>query len=175
MQPDRAIHAIVQHQRDDGQAILRGGDEFLSAHQKIAIAADRNHAALGIKPLERHCGGHAIAHGLGHRREMGAEIPETVEAVNPGGETARAVGDEWRRRARCPRSQIIISLRFISPGCGTATSENARYSALAASVSPRQRGSARGGSLSSAAAKARGLAWIGRSARKTRPSSLASG
>ena len=101
-----------------GSTVLHGGREFLAVHQEIAVAADGDHGACGIQPLHRHRRRQAIAHRAGGRRDLGGEVAEAVEAVDPAGEVAGAVAEDGVVGGRLSRSHTMISPRLTPPGCG---------------------------------------------------------
>ena len=92
MHADGAVTAIVIDDHDDGQAVLQGGGEFLPRHQEVAVTRQHEDGALRIQTLDRHGGGQAEAHKAADRRHLGGETAEAIEAVNPGGVIACAVG-----------------------------------------------------------------------------------
>ena len=95
MHADRAVHAVVHHQRDERRAVLHGGRDLLAVHQEVAVAAQRRApCAPGAASLAATAAGIAVAHGPAGRAELGAEALVAEVPVQPAGEVARAVGDD---------------------------------------------------------------------------------
>ena len=77
-----------------GSLVLHGGSELLAVHHEAAIAVPGDDDPLRIDGFGGDGGRHAIAHGTAGRRQLGAEAPVAVEAVQPGGVVAGAVGED---------------------------------------------------------------------------------
>ena len=84
---------------------MHGGGEFLSGHQEIAVARERECTVRWrMQPLHRHRGPHPVSHGAGDGRELGAEAPVAVVAMHPDREVAGPVADEGIDRQARPQS-----------------------------------------------------------------------
>ena len=94
MHADGAVHAIVEHDRDERQIVLNCSRKFLAIHQEVAVAGNAHDLPLGIQPLHRHCRRNAIAHRAGDRRDVLGEATKAKEPVNPGGVIAGAVAND---------------------------------------------------------------------------------
>ncbi len=83
---DRAIHAVVDDEKDDASVILHGGCEFLTVHQETSVAeAKATTVRAGSVILAAIAAAHAVAHGTIRRSELGAEGAILIEAMRPGG------------------------------------------------------------------------------------------
>ncbi len=112
MHADGAVDAVVDDERDDRQVVAHGGREFLAVHQEAAVAGKADHLALGKEPLGGNGSRQAIAHRAGRRRGLRVEAAEAMEAVQPGGVVAGAVGED---RIGC---SVLASIQsMIGPIC----------------------------------------------------------
>ncbi len=91
---DGAVHAVVDHDHDDVQAVVHGGGQFLAVHQEAAVACEGHNGSFGLVGFGGHRCGYALAHRAVHRGDLAAVRGELQEAVAPGAVVACAVGDD---------------------------------------------------------------------------------
>ena len=91
---DRAVKPVIDDQRHERRAVLHCRRDFLSCHQEVAVAAQRDHVALRQGELGGERGRVAIAHRAVGRSELGAEALVAEVPVQPAGEVAGAAGDD---------------------------------------------------------------------------------
>ena len=94
MHPDRAVAAVIDHDRQKIAAGLRRARQFLTVHQEIAIARHGDHGPLRKTLRRRDRRGHAIPHRAAGRRELAGIALVTPVAVPPAGEIARTIADD---------------------------------------------------------------------------------
>ena len=92
---DGAVGGVVDQQDHRLGAVLNRCGQFLTVHQKVPIARDRQHRPPGGDGRSN-AGWHAVAHGPVGRRELGfGTLDPTVvpvEAVQPTREVTGAIG-----------------------------------------------------------------------------------
>ena len=91
MHADGAVTAVVAHDHDNGQLVLRRGGEFLAIHQEVAVAVHGDHGPLRVEAFHRDRRGHAVPHRRRCGRDVGGKATEAVEAMDPGCVVAGAV------------------------------------------------------------------------------------
>ena len=91
---DGAVEPVVMDHDDHRQLVLHGGGEILPGHHEVAVAGDADHRALGMDRLDAERRRKSVTHRARGRADMGGVFAETIEAVNPAGEIARAIGEE---------------------------------------------------------------------------------
>ena len=91
---DGAVGAVVDDHDHDMDAVLDRRGDLLTGHEVVAVAGDADDVAIGVDRLGGDGGGIAIAHGAGGRGQLGVPGAVAVEAVQPGGEIAGAVGQD---------------------------------------------------------------------------------
>ena len=94
MHADRAVHAVIDDDDDDGQIVLHGRREILAVHQEAAVAGEGDHCSIREDPLGADRGRYAIAHRAAGWRELRRELVEAMEAVHPGRVIARAIAQD---------------------------------------------------------------------------------
>src|SRR4030095_2419688 len=65
---DPAEDAVVEHDGDDRDPVLGGGEERVHRHGEAAVAAHRHAVALGARELGGHGRGKRVAHAADRRR-----------------------------------------------------------------------------------------------------------
>ncbi len=94
MHADRAVHGVVHQHGDDRQIVSHGGCEFLSMHHEAAVTGKADDFAILMQRLGGNGRRQAVAHRAGGGGGLRAVFPEAVEAVNPGGVIAGAIGED---------------------------------------------------------------------------------
>ena len=90
MHADGAELAVVDDDEQRLGPVADGRRQLRPRHEEIAVARDADAAAAG-EERGGDRGGNAIAHRARRRGELRPDAPVVVEAVQPGGEIARAV------------------------------------------------------------------------------------
>ena len=76
-----AEHAVVQHDRDDGDLVLGRGEQRVHRHGEAAVATHRHAVALGRHELRRHRGRQRVAHPADRGRLIDRPRPAALEVV----------------------------------------------------------------------------------------------
>src|SRR5437879_6030059 len=76
-----AEHAVVQHDRDDGDLVLGRGEQRVHRHGEAAVATHRHAVALGRHELRRHRGRQRVAHAADRGRLIDRPRPAALEVV----------------------------------------------------------------------------------------------
>ena len=123
MHADRAVHAVVDQNHDDRQAVLNGGGEFLPVHQKIAVAGEADDRPFREQALRADRRRQAETHRAGRRAELLLDAAKAQEAADPDREIAGAVGEDSVGRAPPDREHDLAQLhpariarRLLAPG-----------------------------------------------------------
>ena len=144
---DRPVGAVVDDDHEDRQPLLDRGGELHPAHLEVAVARERDDLALGVHELRRQRRRHAVAHRAALRPELRAEAPPLVEARDPAGEVAGAVGEHGvvaaaRRAGRRPPRPCRRRRRAPRRARSTPRSPRARPRSTPPSARRRRRGAA---------------------------------
>jgi hypothetical protein len=100
MHANRAVHAVVDDDEQNGQAVLHGRREFLPAHQEATIAGKADDRAFGMHRFRGDGGGNAVTHRARSGRELRTEAPISMKPLHPTGVVAGTVRDHRVGRQR---------------------------------------------------------------------------
>ena len=89
---DGAVHAVVDHHKNDVQLVLDRGGQLLPVHLKTAVPVPRHHDTLRVRQLGRDCRRHSVAHRAAVGGKLGTKLAVAIETVQPHGIVARAIG-----------------------------------------------------------------------------------
>ena len=78
--------------------ILHGGRQFLPVHQETAVTGTGDHHAVWMQDFRGHRSRHTVTHGAAGRTKQRRKAAIGIEAVQPGGIIARAIGHDRIRR-----------------------------------------------------------------------------
>ena len=91
--PNRPVHSVVEDKHYHRQFVAHGCGQFLSAHQKVAVAGEGDHGCLRVQRFGAYCGREGVAHRPAGGAELGAVLAELIEALRPEAEVPRSVGE----------------------------------------------------------------------------------
>ena len=110
--PDVAVGAVVEHDRDGGDAVTHRGRQLLHVEHEAAIAVDAHHRAVRARRLDAERGGVAPAErALIAGRDEGARPIDRIAEARGVAELGDLVDQDARPRQSAPDGGEKIALR----------------------------------------------------------------
>ena len=92
MHANGAVHTVIDDDKNHADVVLHRGGEFLSGHQKIAVAAKSYDGAMGVDELRRNARWRAITHRAIGRCQLRTRLAQRIKAMQPLAKISGTVG-----------------------------------------------------------------------------------